>query len=91
MTNDYLAAAHAAADEAEALRQDLRWNVKPGTTDREELIDAALEMLRLAMIPIRAQVGKTVWGLSDFPEAKLRDASARIQYQRKQLKKMKRG
>lgn len=80
----------AVAEEAEAVRQDLRWNVKPGTDEREQLIDQTLEMIRVAMIPIRSMMGSAVWGKAPLPEATIADASERLQYQRKQLKKMKR-
>ena len=89
-TSEHIDQAHAVADEAEALRQDLRWNVKPGTDEREELIDKALEMIRLAMVPIRSAMGKAVWGKADAAESEIQRASERLQYQRKQLKKMKR-
>jgi hypothetical protein len=86
----HLNEADATADEAEAVRQDLRWNVKPGSEEREALIDKTLEAIRVAMIPIRSLMGKAVWGKADVPEKDILAASERLQYQRKQLKKMKR-
>ena len=89
--NDDTKKAHEIADEAQRLRQDLRWNVKPGEADREQAIEACLEKIRLAMVPIRSAMGLAAWGkVTKAAEAKLRDASARLQYERRQLKKMQR-
>lgn len=74
---------------AELVRQDLRWNVKPGTPEREDTINHHLELIRLAMVPIRAWIGRAVWGqVKAADEAALREVSDQLQYQRKQLKKM---
>lgn len=84
--------AHAVATTAEASRQDLRWNVKPGDPDRETQIAGLLEDIRLAMIPIRRAMGQASAGLiTEATERQVREASARLQYERRQLKKMQRG
>lgn len=82
---------HTVADTAEAYRQDTRWNVQPGDPDREKQIYAHLEEIREAMIPIRAALGRAQFGqLTESQEAATRKVSARLQYERKQLKKMRR-
>lgn len=79
------------AEEAETLRQDLRWNVQPGEKHREQAILAQLDAIRLAMVPIRAAMGRLQFGsISATQEAKLRAVSQRLQYERRQLKKMRR-
>jgi hypothetical protein len=78
------------ADDAEALRQDLRWNVKP-SADRTKQIENMLESIRVVMVPIRSAIGRAQFGqIAPSIEARLREVSDRLQYQRKQLKKMRR-
>lgn len=82
---------HEVADAAEALRQDLRWTVKPGDSDRDKQITDMLVKIRDAMEPIRSAVGRAVWGQVTASVAeKLSEVSERLQYERKQLKKMRR-
>jgi hypothetical protein len=89
---DDIQAAHDVATAATVLRQDLRWNVKPGDPAREKQISEMLERVRVAMIPIRSAMGRTFWGQLTAKETeKVRAASAELQYQRKQLKKMRRS
>src|SRR5689334_17737953 len=61
--SDHIKHALAVADTAEASRQDMRWNVKPGDPERETQIAGLLEDIRLAMIPIRQAMGKAVVAL----------------------------
>jgi hypothetical protein len=83
--------AETTADDVEALRQDLRWNVKPGEDDREQQIAEALISIRDAMEPVRSGIGLAIWGKVAAPQEKrLREVSERLQYSRKQLKKMRR-
>lgn len=83
---------HTVAATAEAFRQDTRWNVKPGDSDREKQLGAHLEEIREAMIPIRSALGRAQYGqVTEAQEKALREVSARLQYQRKQLKKMRRS
>lgn len=93
MTNltDSIRIGNDTADRAEAFRQDTRWNVKPDAPGRTTDIERHLEQIRLAMEPIRSWVGRAVWGqVKAKDETRLRDVSERLQYQRKQLKKMRR-
>lgn len=79
------------ADSVEALRQDLRWNVKPGDEDRDKQIADALVEIRDAMEPVRSGIGLAIWGkVTAGQESRLREVSKRLQYSRKQLKKMRR-
>ena len=81
----------AAADEAAAVRRDLRRTVTPGAPDRERLIADTLRLLGEAMEPVRSLIGRFVWQpCPEATEASLREASARLQYERKQIKKMRR-
>lgn len=85
------AAANAArtAEYANTLRAELRGRTTPTDPERVEQIDAMLEQLRLAMIPVRSLIGKQVWEpIPSHEEKALRDASAACQYERRQLKKM---
>lgn len=81
-----------AAGRAEELRHELRWSVKPGDSDREGRIAACLLELRDVMEPVRSYLGRLAWPPPTPPEVEraLRAASAEVQYQRKQLKKMRR-
>lgn len=91
--SDDIRAGQRVADAAEAARQDLRWNVKPGDAGREAIIREHLGYIDEAMRPIRAVVGRIAGGwqkASAAQEALLRSTSAALQYQRKQLKKMRR-
>lgn len=83
--------AEQAAEAARLVREDLRWNSEPGDTERERTIRAQLEKLRKAMAPIRSAIGKLIWddACADR-EGDLRRVSAALQYNQKQLKKMKR-
>jgi hypothetical protein len=76
---------------AQALREDTRWKQRPGDPEREALIVEMLEKLRLAMVPIRSYIGRARYdAYSPNTEAQLSRASVRLQYERKQLKKMRR-
>lgn len=80
-----------AAQGAEALREELRHSVAPDDPDRAARIEEALDNLRIAMTPVRSAIGKLSWEPGPAPvEKALRTASAYVQYQRKQLKKMRR-
>jgi len=91
---DMLAAASAvvtAANGARDLREELRWSVAPDDPERAARIEECLENLRVAMLPVRSARGQLGW--EPGPEAvelALAQASAHAQYQRKQLKKMRR-
>jgi hypothetical protein len=81
--------AHRTAEQARLTREDLRKTYKPGTKDRERIIEKTLRAIDESMRPIRSAIGKIAWGQTEF-EDQLRDASAALQYERKQLKKMRR-
>ena len=81
--------AYEAANGAATLRRRLRWKQKPGSRRREKQIADALEEIRRAMAPIRSLIGKAAW--EEIPqEPDLRAVSRRLQYERRQLKKMRR-
>lgn len=86
---DAASAAVAAGTAAEDLRRSLRHNVAPTDPSRVTLLENALEKLRVAMVPVRSAMGHL--GHDPGPptvDAAVRSASAYVQYQRKQLKKM---
>lgn len=94
--NELLDAAEAAtrtAEGAEALRAELRWNTATDEPDRQEKIERMLDALTLVMVPLRSAIGRFAGGWAEAPEGvedALRTASRYVQYQRKQLKKMRR-
>jgi hypothetical protein len=80
-----------AGQAAHDLREELRWSTATDDPDRAARIDAALESLRLAMVPVRSAVGTFArHPAPEKVEQVLRTASAFVQYERKQLKKMRR-
>lgn len=80
---------HKVAEQARLAREDVRKTYKPGTKDRERIIEKTLRSIDEAMRPIRSAIGKIAWGQTEF-EDQLREVSAALQYERKQLKKMRR-
>ncbi len=81
----------AAGHRAEELRQELRHAVATDDPERAARIDAAIEDLRVAMVPVRSAMGHL--GRDPGPsniDTAVRASSAYVQYQRKQLKKMRR-
>lgn len=79
-----------AAAVAEA-RRAMRWRVTPGDPTREDTIAASISMIDDAMRPIRSAIGKLVWEpLPARQERALRETSKALQYERRQLKKMRR-
>lgn len=87
-----IAEAQRVAEDAQALREDLRWSVKPGTTDRQRAIGHQLDAIDRAMKPIRSRIGGLIaHPLPAADERRLRQVSKGLQYERKQLKKMRRS
>lgn len=77
-------------EEARSVREGLRWKSKRTDTDRRFKIESALEEIRHAMAPIRAEIGRLIWEpIPDEQERALRAVSQALQYERKQLKKMR--
>ena len=74
---------------ARLTREDIRRTQKPGDPDREERLDSILDEIDAAMKPVRSAIGAIAWGRSEF-EDQLRAVSQDLQYERRQLKKMKR-
>lgn len=73
-----------------ALRKRLRQSTKPGDATRERDIERALRSLDDAMRPIRRWIGRLPWDPQpEEQDRALRDVSQRLQYERKQLKKMR--
>lgn len=90
---DAAEAATSAASRAEDLRSELRWRTAPDEPDRQRRIEEELTNLSVAMIPVRSAINRFAGGHAEAPdgiEQALRTASAYVQYQRKQLKKMRR-
>jgi len=85
----YLLDAQQVADRAALVRQDTRRAEKPGDSVREKRLDATLDEIDAAMKPVRSAIGRIAWGAGEY-EAELRDVSRRLQYERRQLKKMQR-
>lgn len=86
-----IAAALTEAQTSNALRTRLRWRAKPGSAKRERDIARRLDAIDAAMKPLRSHIGKLHWHpVSDDLETRLRSASAQLQHERKQLKKMRR-
>ena len=67
----------------------MRRSHKPGTKERERIIERTLRSLDDAMRPIRSAIGRLAWR-PDEHEDELRAVSEAMQYERKQLKKMRR-
>jgi len=89
---DASALAVAGADTAAGVRRGLRQASTPGAAEREQEIALALDGIDRVMRPIRSMRGKLVWEpMPSKAERALAEASARCQYERKQLKKMRRG
>lgn len=78
------------AEEAHELRTGLRWRVRRDDPDRVAALDDMLEKIRLAMAPIKAEIGRIPWEPTpDRLETALRDTSRALQRERKQLRKMR--
>lgn len=81
-----------AARNAEELRAELRWETDRDEPERIARIEAALVELSDVMVPLRSAIGRFAGGWATAPagvEDTLRTTSAYVQYQRKQLKKMR--
>lgn len=84
-----VAQAHVAELHARSVREE--WRRQPTSLERTDAILGALEGLRVAMVPLRSAIGRLVWEpLPDDLERRLREQSARLQYERRQLRKMDR-
>lgn len=89
-TND-VEAAVSLGHEAREFRETVRWRVKPEDEARQSHIDALLDQIDDAMKPLRSHIGRLVWEpRPDAEDRALREASALLQYERRQLKKMRR-
>lgn len=78
-------------EQSDSLRRELRRSSKPGDARREERLEIQIRAINEVMEDVRSLVAKSLWDA--FPEKleqDLRDVSARLQYQRRQLKKMRR-
>lgn len=77
------------AVEAERLRKALRRRYKPDDTRRVDKVTAMIELIDRAMKPIRSHMGRLTWEAypSDVEQA-LTETSGKLQYNRRQLKKM---
>ena len=86
-----VAAGRTAVSKAQNLREALRRNSTPGSKDREQQLDSALDEIDSAMYPIRSFLGRLPFvDLPDELEEDIRQTSKDCQYERRQLKKMQR-
>lgn len=89
--SDMVKLGDAALREARDTRGELRWQAKPGDPAREAELHRVLRLIDDVMRPIRSAIGKLVWEpISDRDERRLRATSKALQYERRQLKKMRR-
>ena len=82
-----------AVEAARATREDTRWSVGKADTSRAILLGQEIEALAAVMAPIRSKIAQIAWrkdALDPDLEDTLRSTSKRLQYERKQLKKMMR-
>lgn len=80
--------ANKAADQSREWREGARHRTKRGA-ERDAVIRGHLSRLSEAMEPIRSAIGRLFYEpLEHGLELRLRDASANLQYERRQLKKM---
>lgn len=90
-TQDALNYAQAVTDSAQRKRERLRRSTKPGNDAREDELAAVINLLRDAMSPIRSAIGRLPYRpLPERDERRLREASAKLKYERKQIRKMQR-
>lgn len=76
---------------AAGLRKKLRWKTSVGGAQREAQIGKFIDLIDKAMKPVRSFVGRLAYvPLSPGLDRDLRRASRSLQYERKQLKKMRR-
>lgn len=75
---------------ARLTREDIRRTQKPGDPDREVRLEKIIADIDEAMKPVRSAIGAIAWGKADFEE-ELRTVSQALQYERRQLKKMRRS
>jgi hypothetical protein len=91
LAREAAAGAQEAASHARSARERLRWSTAPGDPDREAEIASLLDQIDRYMRPVRAARGRAVW--EELPNgvfSHLVAASNALQYERKQLKKMRR-
>jgi hypothetical protein len=83
--------AEAVAEEAFKLRKRFRATVSPSNAERQRDIERAIEAINVAAQPVRSAIGRSLFRrLPSDLDLQLRAISQRLQYERKQLKKMRR-
>lgn len=88
--SDDAAAGLALSHEAKEWREGARWRLRRDDPERQAHIAQLLDAIDDAMKPIRSHIGRLVHDpIPDAPERALREASAALQYERRQLKKMR--
>jgi hypothetical protein len=77
--------------ESDAFRAETRWRVRRDDPTRQAHLQELLDAIDDAMRPLRSHIGRLVHQPlhSDRDEKRLRKASAALQYERRQLKKMR--
>lgn len=92
-----IAAAESVAVRSADFRKQRRRNSKPGNKRREKELERLLDDINRAMEPVRSFIGRlqhtpktAATVITPEQEAALRDVSKDLQYQRRQLKKMRR-
>lgn len=80
----------ATAHSAQAFREAARWRQRRDDPVRQSHLAQLLDEIDDAMKPIRSHIGRLVHDpIPDAQERDLRAASAALQYERRQLKKMR--
>lgn len=81
-----------AAEHAGTVRASLRRRTEVADEERQAELEATLAELREVMRPLRRALGKLIWEPIPLDlEDELREVSAAIQYERRQLSKMLRS
>ena len=85
-----ISAAENTLTDAKNRREAERRGAPPGEKQRNERITRTIHKINVAMIDVRALIGRAQWYevMSDDAEHRLRTVSEDLQYERRQLKKM---
>lgn len=84
-----IGAAKAAVRDGERLRRELRRKARPGAPARQGRLIEAIAMLCLSGERLRSLSGHIQWGrVRPADEAKLKEASAAVDRERRKLRKM---
>lgn len=85
-------AAEGVRQEAATWRAENRWKVKADDPDRQAALGSILDQIDDVMVPLRSHIGRLIWEpVQQELETRLREVSTGLQYERRQLKKMRRS